>query len=182
MSSTGESHWRHRAASPSSSRHRQTAMQSAAATTSAQPKRQPASEVSGRAEPNSHRFLRPEENLRVLLIDDDRAMLDLLAVVFSTEGYQVTAATNVQDALAALEGAEQHVVLVDEQMLRHGNSRLYERLMMHGMPVIVLDPADPEHPAFPQATGVPTPPDVELLLALVAHFLAHPRPRRALPA
>jgi CheY-like chemotaxis protein len=138
--------------------------------------------VSARAEPESRRFLRPEENLRVLLIDDDRAMLDLLAVVFSTEGYQVTAATNVHDSLTALEGAEQDVVLVDEQMLRHGNSRLCERLMIQGMPVIVLDPADPEHPAFPQATGVPTPPDVELLLALVAHFLAHPGPQRALPA
>ncbi|MER3439412.1 MAG: hypothetical protein C4346_18485 [Chloroflexota bacterium] len=115
----------------------------------------------------------------MLLVDDDRAMLDLLALVFATEGYQVTAVTNAQDALAALEGAKQHVVLVDEQMLRLGNSRLCEQLMMRGMPVIVLDPADPEHPAFPQATGVPTPPDVELLLALVAHFLAHPGPQRA---
>jgi len=127
------------------------------------------------------RLARPEASLRILLMDDDQAMIGLLAVVFSTEGYQVTAVTTAQDALAALATTEHDLVLADEQVLRHGGSTLCERLLTKGMPVVVLDPVDAEHPAFPGATGVTTPPDVELLLALVAHLLAHRDSRKARP-
>lgn len=128
-----------------------------------------------------HRQARPEASLRLLLLDDDQAMTGLLAVVFSTEGYQVTTVTTAQDALAAIATAEHDLVVVDEQVLRHGGSALCERLLAAGVPVVVLDPADPERPVFPGATGVATPPDVELLLALVAHLLTHRHSREARP-
>lgn len=182
MTGAGAPWWSHKTSFPSRSRFGKVGNHSVVPTTHAQTL--PATALPTMAQDGSSdsRPARPEASLRILLVDDDQAMIGLLAVVFSTEGYQVTTVTTAQDALAALATTEHDLVLADEQVLRHGGSALCERLLTKGMPVVVLDPADAQHPAFPGATGVATPPDVELLLALVAHLLAHRDSRKTGPA
>ncbi len=116
--------------------------------------------------------VQPPASPTILVVDDDRALVDLLAVVFETEGYLVRWAISGRDALAALEQAVPDVVLADEPLLRRAGSSLSERLLAQRVPVVLLDPIDVGHPALPGAGVVTTPPDIALLLALIARLLA----------
>lgn len=48
----------------------------------------------------------------ILLVDDDRFLLDMYAKKFSDEGYDVNACMSVQDAVSALEGGFNAAVIV----------------------------------------------------------------------
>jgi DNA-binding response OmpR family regulator len=117
---------------------------------------------------------RPPGGPTILVVDDDRPLDDLLAIVFEVEGYRVDRATSGRDALATLERAAPDVVLAAERFLRLAGG-LGACLLALGVPVLLLDPLDVDHPAFPGAGVVTTPPDIALLLALVSHLLARRR-------
>jgi two-component system response regulator MprA len=66
---------------------------------------------------------------RVLVVDDDRAIRELLRVVLELEGYQVATAENGFAALAVLERAsEPWVVLMDVMMPRMGGVEVCRQL------------------------------------------------------
>jgi two-component system response regulator MprA len=71
---------------------------------------------------------------RVLVVDDDRAIRELLRVVLELEGYEVATADNGCAALAELEQAsEPWVVLMDVMMPRTGGVEVCRRLSAAGM-------------------------------------------------
>ena len=54
---------------------------------------------------------------RVLVVDDDRGIRELLRVVFELEGYQVVLAANGMQALDALRSAHEAWVVVMDVMM-----------------------------------------------------------------
>ena len=59
---------------------------------------------------------RQDDGIRILVVEDDDAMLDLLRRVLSEEGHQVVCARDGSEALAQIEGGEFDVVLTDIRM------------------------------------------------------------------
>ena len=53
---------------------------------------------------------------RILIVDDERSMLEFLEIFFRNEGYLVEVAGDVQTALLHLEAEEFDVVISDIQM------------------------------------------------------------------
>ena len=52
----------------------------------------------------------------VLIVDDDRDLLDLLAFVLSSEGYDVETASDGREALGSVEKAMPNLILLDMKM------------------------------------------------------------------
>src|SRR5512145_3455008 len=76
------------------------------------------------------------ETLRVLLVDDDKDLLQLIAMRLTAAGYAVTAVESGEAALAALAVSRPQVVVTD--------------LRMHGMDGLALfDAIHREAPALP---------------------------------
>ncbi|GGC67590.1 EAL domain-containing protein [Marinobacter halophilus] len=60
--------------------------------------------------------LAPVEPYRVMIVDDDKDLLDLYDSILGGAGYSVTMATNAQDALALLDQSHPELVLIDVNM------------------------------------------------------------------
>ena len=79
---------------------------------------------------------------RVLLVDDDPAILRLLEVNFRMEGFDVDAAAHGQDAMAAVERATPDVVILDLMLPGMDGREVLARLRAHpataSVPVIFL--------------------------------------------
>ena len=77
---------------------------------------------------------------RVLLVDDDRALCESLALGLSKRGYVVTALTSANEALVMLESESVDVVVTDLQMREVGGIELCTRIVARrgDLPVIVL--------------------------------------------
>ena len=54
--------------------------------------------------------------MKILLVDDETAILDTLEILFRGEGYEVVVATSGPKALAALEDEKPDIVLTDIRM------------------------------------------------------------------
>jgi two-component system phosphate regulon response regulator PhoB len=65
---------------------------------------------------------------RILLVDDDLAILRLLEVNFRMEGFDVDAAGHGEEALAAASNATPDVVILDLMMPGMDGREIYERL------------------------------------------------------
>jgi len=77
---------------------------------------------------------------RLLLVDDDRAMRELLASLFSEVGHLVTEATSAEEAIANLEDEEFDVVLSDIRMPgRSGIEMVADvKRLRPGTPVVLM--------------------------------------------
>ncbi len=53
---------------------------------------------------------------RILVVDDDATILDLVAEVLRDEGYEVTTATNGEEALAEVRLSQPHAIVLDLMM------------------------------------------------------------------
>ncbi len=78
--------------------------------------------------------------VRVLLVDDDPALLETMAELLDEAGYQVNRASSGSAALQAIEGAPPDVALVDCAMPDMNGAALAERLrrVRAGLPVLFL--------------------------------------------
>jgi DNA-binding response OmpR family regulator len=65
---------------------------------------------------------------RILLVDDDLAILRLLEVNFRMEGFDVDAAGHGEEALAAASNATPDVVVLDLMMPGMDGHEIYDRL------------------------------------------------------
>jgi DNA-binding response OmpR family regulator len=65
---------------------------------------------------------------RVLLVDDDPAILRLLEVNFRMEGFEVDAAAHGEDALALARNAPPDAVILDLMMPGMDGRQLFDRL------------------------------------------------------
>lgn len=125
----------------------------------------------------------------ILVVDDESAIRDSLALVLSDEGYAVLTARNGQEALACLAQQRPAVVLLDLQMPVMTGWEVLDTLRVHAptVPVVVMTAgttARAEAVRHGAAGYLPKPFDLDDLLGVVARFVDRPisaevRPVRA---
>jgi CheY-like chemotaxis protein len=85
---------------------------------------------------------RPRVGRRVLIVDDDRAIRDLLALMLESEGYEVALARDGLEALAQVEASEPAVILLDLMMPRMDGVSFADELGRRGLraatPIVVM--------------------------------------------
>src|SRR5258706_9942806 len=89
------------------------------------------------------------EQLRVLLVDDDKDLLQLIAMRLSASGYAVTAVESGEAALAALAVARPQVVVTDLRMQGMDGMALFDAIHREApsLPVVILT----AHGTIPEA-------------------------------
>ena len=75
---------------------------------------EPAAAAPATSRPQAHR--RPAEQLAILLVDDDPAILELNQILIEREGYDVTAVSSGAEALRAFGKRPFDIVFLDEEM------------------------------------------------------------------
>lgn len=87
----------------------------------------------------------------ILLVDDDRSLLDLVSMRLGAAGYAVTQAESGEAALATLKLARPDAVIADLRMEGMDGMALFEaiRQEMPGLPVIILT----AHGSIPEAVA-----------------------------
>src|SRR5258705_7183242 len=91
------------------------------------------------------------EHARVLLVDDDRDLLQLIAMRLQASGYAVTAVESGEAALAALAVARPQVVVTDLRMQGMDGMGLFEAVHRDSpsLPVVILT----AHGTIPEAVA-----------------------------
>ena len=129
------------------------------------------SEASRVREPGQH---------RVLLVDDDESILEVISTAFSLKGYTVLEARDGSEALIRAERDAPDLVVLDLVMPRRSGFAVLDRLRQRHptSPVIIVVTAttDPRHEQFAHDRGADAffrkPFDVEDLLETAAALLA----------
>ncbi len=123
---------------------------------------------------------------KILLVDDDSDLLQLLKKRFQFAGYDCTCVTTVESALMALEVMEPHLVILDLGF-QHASGTAFlqsaHRWTSLGSPVppvIVLSGnTEKEIVELTMEMGavafLPKPYDTDVLLATVSRYLTEPR-------
>lgn len=108
----------------------------------------------------------------VLIVDDERHIVDLLDDLFRDEGYQVRRAYDGVAALAAIDREMPDLVIADVMMPRLDGLALYNRIRERSseLPVILMSAA--VTPRSVDATFLPKPFDIETLLDVVEEKLS----------
>ena len=120
---------------------------------------------------------------RVLLVDDDRSVLDALGTVIESEGFDVVRAADGHEAVEKFRQQPINIVLLDLNMPVKGGWDTFERLTNINplLPIIVIT-ARPDAYPVAMATGVAAlmqkPLDIPLLLEAMRHLLAEPATER----
>jgi CheY-like chemotaxis protein len=119
---------------------------------------------------------------RILVVDDEPDVREMLRVVLSTEGYEVVAVEGGLEALSAAHGSRFDLVTMDLRMPEMGGREVLGQLraLDPDIPVLVVSGfTTPEESAACLALGavavVRKPLDLVRLLALVEHALARRR-------
>ena len=107
---------------------------------------------------------------RVLVADDDPAVLGLVAELLEDEGFAVNRAADGATALAAAEGNPPDLVVADVMMPRLDGLTLAQRLRERGIPVLLMSAVIERLPAAGFAL-VAKPFDLDDLLAAVRRTL-----------
>jgi CheY-like chemotaxis protein len=124
--------------------------------------------------------------MRILVVEDDPAVLQALAIVLEQEGYEVATAGNGREAMAALERRRPDLILLDLWMPVMNGWEFLDRLrgdssLLSDLPVIAVT-ADAAAAArgLPVQAVVTKPMDVDVLLAEIRRHdgAAAPVPRR----
>ena len=76
----------------------------------------------------------------ILIVDDERPLRELLALLFEDAGYRVRAAIHGRDALAQIEEARPDLIVMDLMMPVMGGLELYRQLKRQAE-----TPRDPDH-------------------------------------
>ena len=91
------------------------------------------------------------EQLKVLLVDDDKDLLQLIAMRLTAAGYAVTAVASGEQALASLAVARPQVVVTDLRMQGMDGLALFDAIHQNSpsMPVVILT----AHGTIPEAVA-----------------------------
>lgn len=140
--------------------------------------------------------LRPSEQLarvaavvkpgtRLLIVDDELELLDMLTTYFLDSNYEVDTATNGTDALVAIVRQRPDVVLLDINMPRmNGVEALKEIVKIDQSIAVIMVTGNGELPVTVDALRngafgyVPKPFDLRYLDHLIAASLGRSQPRR----
>jgi len=118
-------------------------------------------------------------NLKILIIDDDRALVALLSRQLRDAGYRVVAALDPVQGMMSAKRETPELVLLDVVMPAGGGMPLLEKLLLNKAPVIVMTASsDPKLEAEAKSTGaagfLKKPMDPSALRALVEELLGPP--------
>ncbi|MBF6600539.1 MAG: response regulator [Dehalococcoidia bacterium] len=82
----------------------------------------------------------PGEGAHVLIVDDDPSILRMLRIVFLGDGFEVTTATNGQEALNAVQERMPGVIVLDLEMPIMDGREFFRELRArgHAVPVLIL--------------------------------------------
>lgn len=125
----------------------------------------------------------PRNSARLLLVDDDAALLKLLGMRLTSEGFQVTTADSGPDALRQLNKEKVDLVISDLRMDEMDGLALFGEIQrLHpGLPVIILT----AHGSIPEAVSatrqgvfsfLTKPVDRDALYKAIDEALAHSAP------
>jgi CheY-like chemotaxis protein len=120
---------------------------------------------------------------RVLLVDDDRSVLDALGTLIESEGFEVVRAADGHEAVEKFRQQPIDIVLLDLNMPVKGGWDTLERLTTINplLPIIVIT-ARPDAYPVAMATGVAPlmqkPLDIPSLLEAMRELLAEPTTER----
>jgi CheY-like chemotaxis protein len=112
-----------------------------------------------------------------MVVEDDRALLELLSDYFENEGVDVVAVEGAEQALARLTSGEPlpDVILLDLRMPKVSGEQLLERLRampgLSRLPVAVMS-GDPARLAFTGGAGLAKPFTIDELNAVLARHCA----------
>jgi DNA-binding response OmpR family regulator len=114
---------------------------------------------------------------RILVVDDDRVIQELLRVNLEIEGYEVQTASDGEEALRRFEDFRPALVLLDIMMPKLDGWEVARRLRGHGAPVVLLsaraeDAGEDQAGDGSVAAYVAKPFDPGNLLDLIAELLA----------
>src|SRR3989442_7826284 len=89
------------------------------------------------------------ENAKILLVDDDKDLLQLIAMRLTAAGYAVTAVASGEAALAALSVSRPQVVVTDLRMQGMDGMALFDAIHRDSpsLPVVILT----AHRTIPEA-------------------------------
>jgi CheY-like chemotaxis protein len=108
---------------------------------------------------------------RVLVIDDDQALLRMLRLSMASDGLQVATARDGVDALEQLSQADYDVVILDLQMPRMDGRTFYREMISrgHNPKVVILSAygAEEAQRELKVAAAVPKPFDPDVLIETV---------------
>ena len=83
-----------------------------------------------------------DQNKRVLCIEDDQGMIDLVKLILSRKGYQVVGATGGRDGLEEMERQQPDLVLLDLMMPDMDGWEVYQQMkaneLLKNIPVIIV--------------------------------------------
>ena len=117
---------------------------------------------------------------RVLLVDDDESILEVISTAFAQQGYTVLEAHDGSEALVRPERDAPDLVVLDLIMPRRSGfavlNRLRQRHATRPVIIVVTANTDPRHEQFAHDHGADAffrkPFDVEVLLETAAELLA----------
>ena len=114
---------------------------------------------------------------RVLLVDDDRSVLEALGGVIEAEGFEVVRAANGHEALQKFRQQRMDLVLLDLNMPVKGGWDTYEGLTTVNpfLPIVIITAradADPEATARGITALMQKPLDIPLLLKKIRDLLS----------
>ena len=120
---------------------------------------------------------------RVLLVDDDRSVLDALGAVIESEGFELVCAADGHEAVEKFHQQPVDIVLLDLMMPVKSGWDTFERLRTINplLPIVVIT-ARPDAYPVAVAKGVSAlmqkPLDIPLLLEAMQELLAEPATKR----
>jgi CheY-like chemotaxis protein len=114
---------------------------------------------------------------RVMIVDDDDDVRDILTLLLRDEGFTVTAASNGAEAMRAIDGGEHpDVILLDLMMPVMNGWELWEHLRRSPntahIPVVVLTASGLEQGCLGNAVVLPKPTGVEELMVAISSACA----------
>ena len=120
---------------------------------------------------------------KLLIVEDEPILLDMLSTVVSTAGYEVVGATSFDQAKRLIETAEPDLIIVDVRLGAYNGLHLVVRhhLTHPGSPIIITtgypDPSVIAEAGKYGAEFLEKPIRSADLLALVRRLLERPRPQ-----
>ena len=113
----------------------------------------------------------PPATTAILVVDDERYIVDLLADLLEDEGYQVDRAYDGVAALEQIGRHQPHLVVADVMMPRLDGLSLADEINARGLgiPIILMSAAvtpRTDHVAF-----IPKPFDIDAMLGLIERLL-----------
>jgi DNA-binding response OmpR family regulator len=108
----------------------------------------------------------------VLVVDDDRLLVDTLAVWLEDEGFEVRRAYDGLQGLASANRTSPDLVLADVLMPGLNGLNLASRLRERGVPVVLLSSVDPPSEMLPDTPFLAKPFDIADIYDVIVKTLA----------